>query len=337
MLFLVASISVGFFLLLLEQNKYEDAIKSKEVSILLAEELRQSSNDLAKLVRKFIVTGNVIYKEQFFAVVELRDGYRARPNDYSLAYWDIKLLENPKTSLIYESREKISLIDLMIKAGYTEVELKNLKAAKAKSDLLVAIEKKAMKLVSDKSANHSIQKEKALLMLADDYFVKIKSDIMALIIEAEKMVIQRTQEAVSVAKYQLKIVTIGLFIFCVLLIILIFKVGQQLKLIIGCSIDELQEAMSNLGKGDFLTPMNYEANNKNVLGLLTKAQQDLAQLNLSHFKAIIESSDDAIISKSKQGIISSWNKGAERIFGYKAEDMIGQPMIKIIPEDCSGQ
>ena len=95
--------------------------------------------------------------------------------------------------------------------------------------------------------------------------------------------------------------------------------------------------MSNLGKGDFLTPMNYEANNKNVLGLLTKAQQDLAQLNLSHFKAIIESSDDAIISKSKQGIISSWNKGAERIFGYKAEDMIGQPMIKIIPEDCSGQ
>jgi PAS domain S-box-containing protein len=49
--------------------------------------------------------------------------------------------------------------------------------------------------------------------------------------------------------------------------------------------------------------------------------------------AIVESSDDAIVSKTLEGVVMSWNKGAERVFGYTAEEMIGQPIIKIIPVD----
>ena len=49
--------------------------------------------------------------------------------------------------------------------------------------------------------------------------------------------------------------------------------------------------------------------------------------------AIIESADDAIISKSLEGIITSWNKGAERIFGYAADEVIGKPITIIIPPD----
>ncbi len=49
--------------------------------------------------------------------------------------------------------------------------------------------------------------------------------------------------------------------------------------------------------------------------------------------AIVSSSDDAIVSKSLDGIITSWNEGAERIFGYTAEEMLGQSVLKLMPQD----
>ncbi len=53
--------------------------------------------------------------------------------------------------------------------------------------------------------------------------------------------------------------------------------------------------------------------------------------------AIVQNSEDAILSKTMDGIILSWNAGAERLFGYSAEEVIGKPVTLVIPEDRLGE
>jgi PAS domain S-box-containing protein len=52
-----------------------------------------------------------------------------------------------------------------------------------------------------------------------------------------------------------------------------------------------------------------------------------------HYAAIVESSDDAILSKDLNGVIMSWNRGAQRLFGYVAEEAVGKPVLMLIPLD----
>lgn len=61
-----------------------------------------------------------------------------------------------------------------------------------------------------------------------------------------------------------------------------------------------------------------------------RKRTDLAR---AHLAAIVESSDDAIVSKTLQSIILSWNQGAERLFGYSAQEAIGQPITMLLPAD----
>jgi PAS domain S-box-containing protein len=68
-----------------------------------------------------------------------------------------------------------------------------------------------------------------------------------------------------------------------------------------------------------------------IRALLTALQE--GEQRLRSLAAIVESSEDAIVSKNLDGIIISWNMGAQRVFGYTAAEAVGQPITIVIPAD----
>jgi methyl-accepting chemotaxis protein len=176
-----------------------EASVRKYQSYLLADELRQSSDDLTRLGRTYVVTGDPSYKQQYMDILDIRDGKKPRPSEYHRIYWDFVAAG---TAQPRPAGAAAPLLDLMKQAGFNDAEFAKLQQAKANSDGLVNLEVEAMSLVEGKRSGGKAtpaDEAKARELLHAPLYHQYKAKIMAPVDEFFALMEHRTQAEVDAA------------------------------------------------------------------------------------------------------------------------------------------
>jgi hypothetical protein len=135
---LVSLLSVFAVLLFFGQRDVQRATSLRYASYLLADELRRSSDDLTRMVRTYVTTGDSKFERMYWEILAIRNGEAVRPRHYERIYWDLVVGEPGFQS--GHAGPKISLRARMEQLGFTAAELAKLQEAEDHSNDLVQSE-----------------------------------------------------------------------------------------------------------------------------------------------------------------------------------------------------
>jgi len=276
--------SILFVIYVRSEKQIDRANESRLQSHLLADELRQSSDDLTRMVRSYVITGNPIYKQHFQEILDIRDGKMSRPVDYHNIYWDLALADDLR--LPPDSGQKIALLELMRQAGFTEEEFATLAKAKANSDGLTGTEFAAMKLVESTTTPTDANRLKASLMLQDAAYHQAKAGIMRPIGEFYRLMNQRTLNGIRAAENAAALLRMAFVSSGLLLVFMLWRAYRVLYATLGSSVDELYGRIIRIGRGDFSSAIPVARGMENsVLGWLSETQINLARFDAQRKEA----------------------------------------------------
>ncbi|MFG6447780.1 methyl-accepting chemotaxis protein [Roseateles sp. BYS180W] len=253
-----------------------DAAQRRYQSYVLADELRQSSDDLTRLARTFVVSQDPKWEQQYFEILDIRNGKKPRPVNYAGIYWDLRAVgQTPNGG---STTSAVPLTDMMKTQGFTEREFALMQQAKANSDDLVRTETIAMNMVKgqfDDGHGGFTKKglpdlEQARLMMHDLAYHQYKAKIMAPVNDFLSALDQRTAQEVE----QLNIATqrwmiAGIVAACiegVLLVGLILGVHRSIRE----ALAKVRNAARAIANGD-LSVVPDNAGPDDVLGQLNSA------------------------------------------------------------------
>ena len=145
-----AGVAILLTALVLNQRDLRRSLDAHHQASLLADELRQSSDDLTRMARSYVVTGDARFESDYRAILDIRNGKRPRPVDYHRVYWDLVLPDRPAPR---PAGEAISMKELLARQGLTAVEREMLTRAQDNSDALARIEEIALHAVKGQFAD----------------------------------------------------------------------------------------------------------------------------------------------------------------------------------------
>lgn len=237
-------------------------------SYLLADQLRQSSDDLTRLARTYVVTGDARYENMYWHVLRIRNGESPRPEDYDRIYWDLVLDvgDEPRPA-----GTAVALHELMREAGFTEYEFARLREAQNNSDGLVNTETIAMNamkgLYADSNGNYTIKRapdpEMARRIMHDSQYHKDKASIMSPIDTFFASLHERTQSEVQRYVDRGNQLMLMIQVVAALLVVLSAGIGigvsRRILRQVGGEPAHIMKIAQQVAQGDLYTELTTEA------------------------------------------------------------------------------
>ena len=259
---LMAMVVLGIQRLGAASDRVSEANEARYASYLLADEMRQSSDDLTRLVRTYAVTGDPKWQAQYQEVIDIRNGSKPRPKEYEKIYWDFRAVDQDAAAAT-GTDGAAALKDLMRQAGFTAAELGKLGEAEALSNELVKVESAAMQLVqpvkdagvdgADQGA--AADAARARQMVHDQNYHAVKARIMKPVDEFLTLLDQRTHNEIAAAEatkagwlYGLAALALALL---VTLLLVFWYVYQQ----IASSLRTAVRSADSMARGDLSAPI----------------------------------------------------------------------------------
>ena len=245
------------------------AFRQAHASYLLADEFRQSSDDLTRLARTFAVTGNVRYEQQYLEVVAMRAGEKPRPAEPHRIYWDLVLDNAVRPRGPGETK---ALLTAMKEAGFTEAEFAKLGQASAKSEGLVTLETRAMNaakgLFEDGSGKYTVKKERDLnlareLLFSADYD-RMKAEIMKPVDEFFGLVEARTNALLDATSATVDKIQWAFNLLLGTLVALMLATGALIVSRVIKPLAAIKTSIDGLSNGELETPIPQTGRNDEV-------------------------------------------------------------------------
>jgi methyl-accepting chemotaxis protein len=298
----ICTIGFGIQRLGAASSAVSQANAARYASYLLADEMRQSSDDLTRLARTYVISGDPHWEQQYLEILDIRNGKKARPENYERIYWDFRAAGiDPGKS----SGKTVALNTLMKEAGMTEAEFAKLREAEANSNDLVRTETIAMNLVkglhADQQGGFTKKGEpdlaRAREMMHDTSYHVNKAKIMKPVGEFLDLLDARTGGAVAAAEavkeqWFRALVTCALLLTASLLFIFWYVYRQ-----IARSLGNAVRATDTMAAGNLAAPIDLQGPSE-VAGLL-RALSTMRD-NLGRIVAEVRNNADSVATASKE-------------------------------------
>lgn len=264
---IVSAITLSLVVLAMidNQQSLSDREENRYRSYLLADELRQSSDDLSRMARTFAVTGERRYAQLYDQILSIRNGQDKRPSNYNYPYIDF-LAAGQQLNTEYDPA--VALIDLMRQQGMNEAELAKLKQAEQASNELAKIESEAMDIASGAKGSAPDLDASTRLVYSPRYDAE-KARIMTPVKEFFALLNQRTHQEVNDLRHTGSVYMSVVCAMVVLLIIIAVIGIITIRRKVGGALMRLSNDAQRVAEGDLST--NLDAQNGGEFGVLSQA------------------------------------------------------------------